>query len=1099
MPSVFALLVGINTYHKDSGVSSLNGCVNDIDVMQEYLRTNFASDPESNILVLKNEQASRSAVIENFKRHLIKNPGIKEGDTVLFYYSGHGSFAPTAPEFVALNEDSKKQDETLVLYDSRLQGNYDLADKELALLLSKIPDYANAVVILDSCHSGSATKAVARADEIRLGLPRFTPASTRITSRALSDYASVDGHGYFKMFADGKLEIPKSKHLLFAACGRNELAYESASARGLFSSSLTDLLQDSPASYAQLYEYVYAVIKRKAARQTPQLKTYEGFNANFLFLQNSGTAGKPVYNVVFKKPDWVINYGALHGLPVEKNVVQACAVQLYAQNDPFKPLYTATVKKVGLNESILQLSAGINTEQLFHAEVLNLPPALLIYVDGAASETETFFSLLKESTTSHASLHFHQDASLFSDFILDVQPHQLVICSAGTRQIVHGIETFTQGAVDYIIKALLQIAKWNALQRLENTQTAIPSDALEFVLQLKGETGNWIDSDGSDLTLDITEEQPAKPFQIKLTNTAETPYYFALYRLSSTFAIEKQSVDVDASLLQKGAVPKLECNAAEGEEPASFVMDDDALNEETEIYKLVYSTDVFSDYFVEEREPLEKRIVSAVNAKGVSKVGRPTTADWAAKTITVRIVRKLQQVNDTQGYDGPVLSIKPHPSFSAAVSITPIDTAAKSYNPAQMLEQAFCGPTFSILHIGEKTRSDAVPLQAVVELTDIANPETLAETPLEVTLNYKLEENEQVMAVTYSDGLVVPVGLLEKAIDNKHVMKLYNAPAEVDGRRAAAKSPVRALWFCFLKVALGKKEDVFKLRFIDYKEGKPFYPKSPLDEKVAQSNRILLLIHGIIGNTKSIATNMECFLKEGKYDCILSFDYENLNTSIAGIAEALKKRLEDSGVSENKQLDIIAHSMGGLVSRYMIERLGGDKLVDRLFLIGTPNNGSAFGELVTIRNWATGVLTLACNYGKSFLGAFGPFLEGVTAVLGATKPITNTLAEMKTGSDFINSLNKAGHPVSTRYYILAGNTATYIPAEGPIVKGWLEKLELAIGKLAYWHETNDIAVSVQSIKQVRHVPVENVVEIGCHHLNYFDYELSLNTLKKLMQ
>ena len=83
MPSVFALLVGINTYHKDSGVSSLNGCVNDIDVMRDYIRTNFSQDAESNIVCLKNEQATRSAVVENFKNHLIKNPGVKEGEKVV--------------------------------------------------------------------------------------------------------------------------------------------------------------------------------------------------------------------------------------------------------------------------------------------------------------------------------------------------------------------------------------------------------------------------------------------------------------------------------------------------------------------------------------------------------------------------------------------------------------------------------------------------------------------------------------------------------------------------------------------------------------------------------------------------------------------------------------------------------------------------------------------------------------------------------------------------------------------------------------------------------------------------------------------------------
>ena len=37
--------------------------------------------------------------------------------------------------------------------------------------------------------------------------------------------------------------------------------------------------------------------------------------------------------------------------------------------------------------------------------------------------------------------------------------------------------------------------------------------------------------------------------------------------------------------------------------------------------------------------------------------------------------------------------------------------------------------------------------------------------------------------------------------------------------------------------------------------------------------------------------------------------------------------------------------MGGLVSRWFIEREGGNALVDHLVMCGTPNNGSPFGKI----------------------------------------------------------------------------------------------------------------------------------------------------------
>lgn len=1099
MPAVIALLVGINTYHPDSGVSGLNGCCNDIDAIQEYLRATFPNNAASNLVTLKNEQATRQAVLEHFKKHLIQNPAIQEGDTVLFYYSGHGSYAASAPQFVALNEDSKKQDETLVLYDSRLPGNFDLADKELALLLALIPKQANIVVILDSCHSGSATRDVNRADEIKLGLPRFTSGST--APRALQDYVEVDGYGYLKMLNDGTFQIPRSKHLLLAACGRDELAYESQTARGLFSSLLTDYLEEAPlnVTYTALYENLYTLIKRKANRQGPQLKVYEGFNPNLLFLQNEPQNGKPLYKVVYKQAAlaWVINYGALHGLPPDANAIAACHVLLYAQNDASKkPIYTATLKSVGLNESVLTMPAGVSPTQLFVAEILNLPPTLVIYVAGEEAETSQFFSMLEHNGDDRSMLRFHQDEQLFQNLILNVSAAQIVIHDARTNELLHGVEGLTQDKVDYIVGALLQMAKWRALEQLENKGTKIPQTAIEFSFQVQDSAGNWQDCAGDELTFDITPERDEVPFNIRLKNTSDTPYYVALYNLSSTFKIEKYSTDTDASLLTKGYTPALKSDNGN----VSLVLSDDAINEETEIFKLVYSPDIFYDYFVEEARELTKGIIKQVQAKGTRGTKERTRSDWAVKTISVRLVRQLQQVNRTQGYANAILSIKPHPAFKADVSITQIDTAAKSYNPAHALEQIFSGADFELLHLGERSRGETVP-QTVIELSNIQQEDALETMPLEISLNHKLNEDEQVMAVTYSDGLVLPIGFLEKEPgSDTHVMKLHQAPVQPDAMRTAAtRSPVRALWFCFLKVVLKKEDAVFRLRYLEYKDGKASYSDGDVGEKIRNSKKMVLVIHGIIGNTKSLAVNMESFLNAGTYDCILTFDYENLNTSITEIAAELKKRLEQNGITSAKQLDIIAHSMGGLVSRYMIERLDGDALVRRLFLVGTPNHGSAFGKLVTFRKWATGVLTLVCNYGKSFLGGFGPFLQGVNVVLGATKPIMNTLEEMGENSNFIKELNGTDNPVQTRYFVLAGNTKQYILPDDVPMKKIMEKIELAVGRLAYSAVDNDIAVSVSSIKSVPQSKVEKVVEIGCHHLNYFDYDLSMQQLRQLVQ
>src|SRR5579883_2425573 len=156
---IYALLVGIDTYH--SPVRSLQGCVNDITAIETYLRQRIATDKKwelvENSVVpwkLTNDLATRQAIIDGFLQHLCK---ADSEDVVLFYYSGHGSYE-TAPE-VFRNQERDGKIETLVCYDSRTPGGRDLADKELSYLIEQVAkNNPHILIILDSCHSGTATR-----------------------------------------------------------------------------------------------------------------------------------------------------------------------------------------------------------------------------------------------------------------------------------------------------------------------------------------------------------------------------------------------------------------------------------------------------------------------------------------------------------------------------------------------------------------------------------------------------------------------------------------------------------------------------------------------------------------------------------------------------------------------------------------------------------------------------------------------------------------------------------------------------------------------------------------------------------------------------
>jgi hypothetical protein len=89
-----ALLVGINQYPENvcdclSGRSgALQGCITDVELQQELLMARYGFQA-SDILTLRDQEATRAAIEAAFRSHLINQA--KPGDVVVFHFSGFGS------------------------------------------------------------------------------------------------------------------------------------------------------------------------------------------------------------------------------------------------------------------------------------------------------------------------------------------------------------------------------------------------------------------------------------------------------------------------------------------------------------------------------------------------------------------------------------------------------------------------------------------------------------------------------------------------------------------------------------------------------------------------------------------------------------------------------------------------------------------------------------------------------------------------------------------------------------------------------------------------------------------------------------------------
>lgn len=102
----------------------------------------------------------------------------------------------------------------------------------------------------------------------------------------------------------------------------------------------------------------------------------------------------------------------------------------------------------------------------------------------------------------------------------------------------------------------------------------------------------------------------------------------------------------------------------------------------------------------------------------------------------------------------------------------------------------------------------------------------------------------------------------------------------------------------------------------------------------------ILLVHGMIDN-RSVFTLLRRGLRRRGFGRVTSMNYSPLTGDVRTAAAALAQEVE-ALVAETgyERVHIIGHSMGGLIARYYITRLGGDERVHTLVTLGTPHQGT---------------------------------------------------------------------------------------------------------------------------------------------------------------
>lgn len=261
----FALLVGVNRY-LDKNVKTLNGCENDVDDMKAVLTEvfGFPNDTE-HVLTLKSEEAKKQRILDEFKKHLIENAKKfkDQKPTVVFYFSGHGSTAVDGPD----QDEGDKQDETILPHDRGAGGVTDIVDDDLDRLFGELRQYTtNITFIIDSCHSGTATRAV---DFEPREAPPLKPAAAP---------SFVNGP---KDKGNAMLERRVDSYVTLSGCLPSQLSYEytyttadkKLRTNGIMTASLVQALRARPdATYRELGDRVRRAVEEKLSIQSPQVE-----------------------------------------------------------------------------------------------------------------------------------------------------------------------------------------------------------------------------------------------------------------------------------------------------------------------------------------------------------------------------------------------------------------------------------------------------------------------------------------------------------------------------------------------------------------------------------------------------------------------------------------------------------------------------------------------------------------------------------------------------------------------------------------------------------------------------------------------------------
>jgi hypothetical protein len=1121
----FALLAGIDRYANPHQAPHLRGCVADVEGTYALLVNRFGVPKEQILLLTARLDGTedvatlptRANIIAGWQQHFAQ---AGPGDVVFFHYSGHGSQARSADP-----NEPDGYDETLVPHDSRTAGVYDLADKELATLITSIEERGvQVLVFLDCCHAGSGTRGLTAA------AVRSCPADDRV--RARNSY--VTGTRGWKAVRQEPPSgwLPLGKHLLLAACRDDELSYEyripnqnlgvrqwQGVASYFFHKALASASPNI--SWAQIHDQVLAQVHTLYPTQTPQL---EG-PSQLTFMGEVGQEVAPYLLVMEVEGNEYIKVDG--GLAVGVTPGSRLAVFDAGSDLTGEPLAVGLVEEAVVDHAWAKLDRMVAVEVGARVKVTALGWAESPF--GVRTDDALLRAALTAVTDGDRSpflvaVDSKQEAS--AEFVVTIDRGVYLLTDNAGRPLWRERPPASADGAKRVADTLVHLAIYRNVQRLRNPA---PVGGLQGGIELSAVAFSQSSRSGRPANpkplLDrghgatITAGQK---LQVTLYNRTDAPLYLALLNLDADFGIRRiypmhainQKVEAQGSVVIDQIVPRLSGPLA---------------NRAVETLKVIatrmpVSFDVLQLPKLEEGDsqagvradtstPLGQ-LLNAVRRQGVRDLVvelDDSAAAWTTTQLEVTILAQpagqLLPAESTKvalAEEGGWTLEKPA-GWQARVFLSDLDQSTRGLDGAMLqLPPGLHNPT-AVEHFRPVCMGEAVWLHpgSPVVMGIAAAADQLAaitpDQPLRVELTVADEPGLAGIAPIGFDGQAFflagrPIDVDQHPTYTGGVRRFactidsLPAPVESSGTLNNADpdnpNPVtrdlqRTVRLFFYKLFVGTLPTDSGLRQAELVDGRVIYRPVSAAE-VAQSKRVALMLHGFTGDTRWMVEQVWHWVRtQGNYDLCLTYDYETFGTPIRRNADLLASALKGAGFAPggSVQLDVFAHSVGTQVVRAWVELSDGEQYIDRVFMAGPPNAGTPLAKGRTLLPWLANILL-------NMAGSVPPALIAHW-LLERVSDAGRGLADLAPDSSFYEEINAAWRPPArVPYYVQIGDNSAAYAHWHALAQRLMGVADSGLDVL--FAGDNDLLVGVDSARWLEgRWPRLNVQVVGGHHFQYF--------------